>query len=137
MGLKRFSVSLDRTLVERFDREIKRRDCPTRSKAIGDLIRASLVQTEWKSGEEVAGALVLVYDHHTRDLLARLTEAQHDHHTVIISTQHLHLDHNNCLEILAVRGRPRDIEALRQRLQAIKGLKHVSLAAGTTGVRLR
>lgn len=136
MSLTRFSVSLDSGLVAKFDRKIKSERCPTRSKAVGDLIRSSLVQTEWRTGEEVAGAIVLVYDHHKRDVLQKLTDAQHDCHEGILSSQHIHLDHDNCLEIIAVRGKPVEIEAILKRLKAVKGLKHVSLAAGTTGVRL-
>ena len=136
MALTRFSVSLDANLVRQFDARIKADRCPTRSKAVGDLIRSTLVQTEWRAGEEVAGALVLVYDHHKRDLVKKLTGVQHDLHDAIISTQHIHLDHDNCLEIIAVRGTPGVIAGLVTRLKAIKGLKHVALAAGTTGRRL-
>lgn len=133
MSLTRFSVSLDEELMNAFDAKIKTDRCPTRSKAVGDLIRASLVQKEWRAGDAVAGAIVLVYDHHTRDVLKRLMDMQHDCHAAIISTQHIHLDHDNCMEIVAVKGTPRVIEALVKRLKSIKGLKHVSLAAGTTG----
>lgn len=136
MSLTRFSVSLDADLVRQFAAKIKAERCPTRSKAIGDLIRASLVQSEWQTGGEVAGAIVMVYDHHRRDLVSRLTDVQHDCHDAIISTQHVHLDHDNCLEIVAVRGRPVEIDAILKRLKAVKGLKHVSLAAGTTGRKL-
>ncbi|MEI7948547.1 MAG: nickel-responsive transcriptional regulator NikR [bacterium] len=136
MALTRFSISLDEELMNTFDAKIKKDKCPTRSKAVGDLIRASLVQTEWRAGDEVAGAIVLVYDHHTRDVGKRLTDMQHDCHDVIISTQHVHLDHDNCLEIIAVKGTPREIETIVKRLKSIKGLKHVSLAAGTTGQSL-
>jgi CopG family nickel-responsive transcriptional regulator len=136
MAIVRFSVSLDRDLVDKFDRKIAAERCPTRSKAVGDLIRASLVQTEWRAGREVAGAIVLVYDHHKRDVVRRLTGVQHDCHDAIISTQHVHLDHDNCLEIVAVRGKPAEIEGLVKRLKTVKGIKHVSLAAGTTGLRL-
>ena len=136
MSLVRFSVSLDGDLAAEFDRKIKAERCPTRSKAVGDLIRAGLVRTEWRAGAEVAGAIVLVYDHHKRDILQRLTAVQHDCHDAIISTQHIHLDHNNCLEIVAVRGKPEDIERILKRLKAVKGMKHVSLATGTTGQRL-
>ena len=136
MSLTRFSISLDEELVRQFDAKIRADRCPTRSKAVGDLIRASLVQTEWRAGDEVAGAIVLVYDHHKRDIVRKLTDVQHDCHDAIISTQHIHLDHDNCLEIVAVRGKPREVDAIVTRLKAVKGLKHVSLAAGTTGVRL-
>jgi CopG family nickel-responsive transcriptional regulator len=94
------------------------------------------VQTEWRSGDEVAGEIVLVYDHHKRDIVKRLTDVQHDCHEAIISTQHIHLDHRNCLEIVAVRGKPQELDAIVKRLKAVKGLKHASLAAGTTGQRL-
>lgn len=136
MSIVRFSVSLDEDLVAEFDRKIKAERCPTRSKAVGDLIRAGLVQAEWKAGDDVAGAIVLVYDHHSSDILKRLTDVQHDCHDLIISTQHIHLDHDNCLEIVAVRGKPREIDAILKRLKAVKGLKHASLAVGTTGQRL-
>jgi len=133
MSMTRFSISLDEALVSQFDSKIKKDRCPTRSKAVGDLIRSSLVQTEWREGDEVAGAIVLVYNHHTRDVVSRLTDLQHDCHDAIISTQHIHLDHDNCLEIIAVKGTPREIDTIVKRLKAVKGLKHVSLAAGTTG----
>ena len=136
MSIVRFSISLDKDLVAEFDRKIRAERCPTRSKAVGDLIRAGMVRTEWRAGEEVAGAIVLVYDHHKRDLLQKLTEVQHDCHHAILSTQHIHLDHDNCLEIVAVQGTPGEIEDIVKRLKAVKGLKHVSLAAGTTGRRL-
>lgn len=136
MPLTRFSVSLDEGLVKRFDAKIKADRCPTRSKAVGDLIRAGLVQTEWQAGDEVAGAIVLVYDHRKRDIVKTLTSVQHDGHHAIISTQHVHIDHDNCLEIIAVRGKPATIESMLKRIKAVKGLKHVSLAAGTTGARL-
>ncbi len=137
MPLTRFSISLDEELMNRFDAKIRQDRCPTRSKAVGDLIRATLVQSEWRADDQVAGAIVLVYDHHTREVGRRLTEMQHDCHDVIISTQHVHLDHDNCLEIIAVKGTPNEIETLVKRLKSIKGLKHVSLAAGTTGQSLQ
>jgi CopG family nickel-responsive transcriptional regulator len=136
MALTRFSVSLDEELVRQFDAKIKSDRCPTRSKAVGDMIRASLIQTEWRSGDEVAGAIVLVYDHHAHGIMHRLTAVQHDCHDVIVSTQHIHLDHDNCLEIVAVRGTAEEIGTIVRNLKAIKGLKSVSLAAGTTGSHL-
>ena len=135
-GLTRFSVSLDQALVAKFDRKIRNERCPTRSKAVGDLIRKTFVEEEWFRGEEVAGAIVLVYDHHKPDLLRKLTNLQHESHDVIISTQHIHLDHDNCLEIIAVLGKPAEIDGIIKRLKAVKGLKHVSFTAGTTGKQL-
>lgn len=136
MPLTRFSVSLDENLVNQFDAKLKEDNCPTRSKAVGDLIRTSLVETEWRSGDNVAGAIVLVYDHHKRDIAGKLMDIQHDFIDLIISTQHIHLDHDNCLEIVAVRGTPDRIDALGKRLKTVKGLKHTSIAAATTGTHL-
>jgi len=136
MSLVRFSVSLDQGLVEKFDRKIRSERCPTRSKAVGDLIRKTFVEEEWLGGGEVAGAIVLVYDHHKPDLLRKLTDIQHASHDLIISTQHIHLDHDNCLEIIAVKGKPLEIDGVIKRLKAVKGLKHISFASGTTGKRL-
>ena len=131
--LTRFSVSLNSDLVQKFDRLIAAEKCPTRSKAIGDLIRASMVKKEWLEGREVSGAIILVYDHHKRDIMGLLNNIQHDHHDLILATQHFHLDHDNCLEILAVQGRPDEIGVLEKKLHAVKGIKHCSLAAATTG----
>lgn len=133
MALTRFSISLDEKLLAGFESKIKADGCPTRSKAVGDLIRSSLVASEWQSGHNVAGAIVLVYDHHKRHIAAQLTDIQHEFLAQIISTQHIHLDHDNCLEIIAVRAAPAKIDALVKKLKAVKGLKHASVAAATTG----
>lgn len=131
MALTRLSVSLDAALVEQFDAHIRTAGIPNRSKAVADLIRESLVKEAWGAGERVAGAVVLVYDHHHHDVSRRLTDIQHDHLEEIISTQHIHLGHANCLEIIAVRGQPPRLQSLVRALQSVKGLKHVSIAAAT------
>jgi len=136
MALTRFGISLNEKLLRQFDAKVKADGCPTRSKAIADLIRNSLVQDEWKKGKEVAGAIVLVYDHHVNGIATKLIDVQHDHHKVILSTQHIHLDHDNCLEIIAVRGKTQDVDILLKGLKALKGLKHISLGVGTTGRQL-
>ncbi len=135
-NLTRVSVSLDQKLLEKFDRQVRSEKYPTRSKAVGDLIRNSLVAKEWVGGQEVAGAIVLVYDHHKRDLTNKLTHIQHDFHHMIVSTQHIHLDHDNCLEIVAVKGKPEGVGKLANRLKTTKGVKHGSLAMATTGKEL-
>ena len=132
-GLTRFSVSLDRDLLKRFDAQIKAEHYPTRSKAIADLIRDSLIKKQWVEGKAVAGAIVLVYDHHKPDLTNKLTHIQHDAHGLIVSSQHVHLDHHNCLEIIVVKGKPRRVETLAQKLRSVKGVKHASLTMTTTG----
>ena len=131
--LSRFSVSIDAAVLSKFDSQLQSDQYPTRSKAIADLIRNSFVTKQWISGKEVAGAIILVYDHHKRDLTSRLIRIQHEFHHLIVSTQHIHLDHHNCLEIVVVKGKPRDVETLAGKLKAAKGVKHGSLAMATTG----
>ncbi len=98
-----------------------------------DLIRQELIKKEWNEGDDVAGAITLIYDHHRRDLLNKITDLQHDFQKVIISTQHIHLDHDNCLEIVAVRGRPEEVIRLADMLKSIKGVKHGTLSMSSTG----
>ncbi len=136
-AITRFSVSLDADLLAQFDQQIASEGCPTRSKAVADLIRQSLVREQWRGGDEVAAAIILVYDHHKRDLGNRLTHVQHDHHELIISSQHIHLDHHNCLETIIVRGRPAAVESLARQIKAVKGVKYAALAAASTGQDLQ
>jgi CopG family nickel-responsive transcriptional regulator len=132
----RFGVSLEKELLEKFDILIKEKKYPNRSEAIRDLIRENLVKREWVKGKEVAGAITLVFDHHKRDLVNNLTDIQHDFHTLIISSQHIHLDHDNCLEIIVVRGKPIEVRELADKLRATKGVKYGSLSIATTGKEL-
>lgn len=131
--LMRFGVSLDKDLLGKFDKLIARRKYTNRSEAFRDLIRQELVKAEWTAGADVAGAITLVYDHHKRELVNKLTGIQHDFQDVIISTQHIHLDHDNCLEIIAVRGRPSGINRLADMLKSVKGVKHGTLSMSSTG----
>ncbi|HOJ43241.1 MAG TPA: nickel-responsive transcriptional regulator NikR [Syntrophorhabdaceae bacterium] len=132
-GIVRFGVSLDREILERFDKLIKERNYSNRSEAIRDLIREEFVKREWIEGDDVAGAIVLIYDHHRKDLLYKITDIQHNYQRLIISTQHIHLDHDNCLEIIAVRGNPNEVRQLADKLKAIKGVKHGNLSMSSTG----
>jgi CopG family nickel-responsive transcriptional regulator len=132
-GLYRFGVSLDRKLIERFDAHIRARSYQTRSEAIRDLIREELVRREWSRGGEVAGAITVIYDHHKRELVNRLMDIQHDFGDTIISTQHVHLDHHNCLEMIAARGNASKVQELARSLKAQKGVKHLALNMSSTG----
>lgn len=130
----RFGVSLDSDLLEKFDALCDDRCYQTRSEAIRDLIRNTLVQQEWEDTErEIAGTLTLVYDHHKSDLAQRLTEIQHDAHDIIITSLHVHLDHHNCLEVLVLKGPGQQVRTLSQRLVSTKGVKHGKLSLTTTG----
>ena len=131
--LVRFGVSLEKPLLERFDALIRNRQYTNRSEALRDLIRRELVRKEWREGGEVAGAITLIYDHHTRDLMAKVTDTQHDFQKVIISTQHIHLHHRNCLELIAARGKADDVQRLADALTSIKGVRHGTLSMSSTG----
>ena len=132
-GLVRFGVSLEKTLLEKFDALCKTKRYASRSEAIRDLIREELVRKEWQTGHEVAGAVTIIYDHHKRELLNKITDIQHNFQRLIVSTQHIHLDHYNCLEIVAVKGDPKEVQGLADTLKAIKGVKHGTLSMATTG----
>jgi len=132
--LKRFGVSIEKKLLEKFDDYIKRKSYQNRSEAFRDMIRKELVDSQWaESGEEVAGAIIIVYDHRRKDLMDSLVNIQHDHQDIIICSQHVHLDHNTCLEIIAVKGKIAEVFGLEAKLKVAKGVKHASLAKSTLG----
>jgi CopG family nickel-responsive transcriptional regulator len=123
-AIYRFGVSIEESLIEKFDELIKRRKYTNRSKAIADLIRKELIHTTYEKGGDIAGAIILLYNHHKRELLAKMTDIQHDYQKYIVSTQHIHLDHDNCLEIIAVRGKADEINELADKLISLRGVKH-------------
>lgn len=136
--LVRFGVSISAGLLESFDKVIMKKGYSNRSEAIRDLIRNQLVEMEWEQGGgEVAGTITLIYDHHVRGLSNLLLEIQHDYHNLILSTMHLHLDHHNCLEVLAVQGATGEIQEVAQRLISVKGVKHGKLTITSSGKNLK
>jgi len=138
MSLVRFGISLDEILLERFDSLIEKKGHANRSEAIRDLIRDSLVMEEWEtSATETVGTITIVYSHETRVLTDTLTDLQHRYHGSIISAMHIHLDQHNCLEVIVVKGRAKDIKAIADRLIGTKGVKHGKLTVTTTGKHLK
>ncbi|MGD1151265.1 MAG: nickel-responsive transcriptional regulator NikR [Syntrophales bacterium] len=129
----RFGVSLEEALLHNFDSLIKKRKYTNRSEAIRDLIRQELLKKDLEEDREVAGAITFIYDHHQRDLLHKIIDVQHDHQYIIQSSQHIHLDHHNCLEIVAVKGNSGKVKKLADTLKALKGVKHGSLSVSGTG----
>lgn len=133
----RFGVSIEDKLLKSFDKLIKEKDYGNRSEAIRDLIREKLVKEEWESTErEVAGAIIIVYDHHKRDLVQNLISIQHDFQKYIIASQHIHFDHDNCMEMIAVRGSIKVLKSLEAKLKSEKGVKHSVFAKSTLGETL-
>ena len=136
--LVRFSVTATSDLLRKFDEQIARRgDVANRSEAVRDLIRASLVKEELRTpNAQVIGSLTMVYDHHTGDLTQRLDAIQHDYTDEIVSTMHVHLDHHNCLEILALKGRGARVYELADRLLGLRGVRTGELTCTATSESL-
>ncbi len=134
----RFGVSIDQELLDAFDQKIVSRGYANRSEAIRDLIRNQLVEMEWShDDQEVAGTITLVYDHHVRGLSDQLMELQHHYVELIVSTMHVHLAHDRCLEVLLLKGPAGEAKEIAHRLLAIKGVIHGRLTATSTGERLK
>ncbi|OFW64782.1 MAG: nickel-responsive regulator [Actinobacteria bacterium RBG_19FT_COMBO_36_27] len=133
--LKRFGVSIEKNLLDKFDSYVRKRGYENRSEALRDLIRKELVDSRWSdnANEKVAGAIIIIYDHHRRELLDDIINIQHDYHKVIISSQHVHLDHDTCLEVIVVKGKIAELFELETKLKVIKGVKHALLAKSTLG----
>jgi len=130
----RFGVSVPHDLLEKFDSYIEEKKYTNRSEAIRDLIRNALTSDEWKNvSGEVMGSISIVYDHHSRDLSDRLGQLQHNYFKNIISSTHVHVDEHNCLEVVIVRGKPKVIQEIADRLISTRGVKLGKLALLSTG----
>jgi CopG family transcriptional regulator, nickel-responsive regulator len=134
--LVRLSVSIEKPLYDKLEKLVSTTDYKNRSEFIRDLIRDHLVQLEWQTDDVLLGTISLVYDHHARGLTERLTEQQHHFAGTVLATTHVHLDEHLCAEMIMVRGKGKEIQALAGRLQREKGVLHAKLAAGTTGKHL-
>jgi len=135
--LSRIGVAIDSDLLERFDKLIARRGYTNRSEAFRDLIRDELLEETWgKPESEVVGTVTLVYNHHVRLLNEKLTDFQHSHFHHILSTLHVHLDHDNCLEVLVVKGKAANVKRIADALVSTKGVKHGRLTLASTGAGL-
>ncbi|MCX6638162.1 MAG: nickel-responsive transcriptional regulator NikR [Acidobacteria bacterium] len=135
--LSRIGVAIDSGLLDQFDRLIESRGYTNRSEAFRDLIRDELVEKSWQDpASNVVGAVTLVYDHHVRLLSEKLTTMQHDFHSHILSTLHVHLDHDHCLEVLVVRGKAAAVKKIADALISTKGVRHGRLTITTTGAGL-
>jgi CopG family nickel-responsive transcriptional regulator len=110
--LVRFGVAMERGLLDEFDELVVRRGHENRSEALRDLVRKELTAESWDRGRTSVATITLVFDHHVRELTERLTEIQHDHGSNIISTLHVHLDHDRCLEVIVARGPAPTIKAI-------------------------
>lgn len=125
MGLTRFGVSIDSRLLERFDKAIRQRGYNNRSEAFRDLIRDSFVREDTDKGTALmVGTVTIIYNHHEMELPKSLAQDQHDHHDMVLSSVHVHLDAHNCMEVILLKGRGRAIREFGDRIISRKGVKH-------------
>ena len=127
MPVIRFGVSLEEETLEKLDNYKSENKLPNRSQAFRHLIENNVVERKWKCNNEVAGAIVIVYDHHKYDINNKSNELQHDYHHCILSAQHIHLSHDLCLETIAVKGKAQELTELADKIIALKGIQHGKL----------
>jgi CopG family nickel-responsive transcriptional regulator len=133
----RFSTTITPKLLEQFDKILEEKGYTNRSEGIRDLIRNFIVTSQWEKEEgEAIGSLTLLYDHDVRGVSDKLMELQHTYHTNILSSMHVHLDKHNCLEVLVIRGKAKEIKKISDTLLASRGVKHGKLVMTSTGREL-
>jgi len=128
--LIRFGISAEEELIGSFDELSAERGYGNRSEALRDLMRDALVQSRVKAQPdktEVIASLTLVYDHHARELTDKMADIQHDHHDLVISVLHVHISHDDCMEVIAMQGKAGDVRHLADALLSLKGVKHGKL----------
>jgi CopG family transcriptional regulator, nickel-responsive regulator len=135
--LSRTGVSLEDDLLAEFDRLIARRGYANRSEAFRDLIRETLLNETVESNRPVVGTLTLVYDHHVPNLAQKLTEVQHAAGTMVLAATHVHLDHHYCLEVIIMKGRGKEIQAVADGMRALRGVELGKLVMTTPGASLK
>jgi len=132
MSVVRFSVSLEEELLNELDLFASDNSFANRSQALRNLIEKNIVEKKWHCNNLVAGAIIMIFDHHKKDIISRSNDIQHDFYDVILSSQHFHLSHNICLEIIAVKGLAKRLTELSEKLISIKGIRHGKLAMSKT-----
>jgi CopG family transcriptional regulator, nickel-responsive regulator len=127
MTLARFGVSLEKDILKALDEFVIENKLPNRSQAIRHLVEKNLVEKKWQCNQIVAGAIVMLYNHHKGDITLKSNDIQHDYYEVILSSLHFHLSHDICLEIIAVKGTANSLTELSDTLIGIKGVIHGKL----------
>lgn len=128
--LLRFGISIEEELLQSFDTLSSERGYENRSEAVRDLMRDALVQSRVQAQPDetnVIASLTLVYDHHARDLTNKMADLQHKHHGLVISVLHAHISHDDCMELIALRGPVGEVRTLANALLSLKGVKHGKL----------
>jgi len=128
VAIERVGVAFEPELLRDFDIMVRRKGYASRSEAVRDLVRRSIIESAVKDdNSDVIGTLTIVYDHDAPGVTDRLLELQHHHHDEIMTTTHIHLDEDKCLEVLIVRGRSRAVRTLADNIKALKGVRHGEL----------
>lgn len=127
--MERFTISLDESLAQAFDALIRERGYANRSEAVRDMLRRELETNRLRRKEapHCVASLSYVYNHHERRLAERLTDLQHQVHDLVVSSMHVHLDHDHCLETLFLRGHTADVRGFAGKLSAERGVRHAAL----------
>ncbi|WP_263374817.1 nickel-responsive transcriptional regulator NikR [Granulicella aggregans] len=136
-NLSRTGVSLDGDLLKEFDRLITKRGYKNRSEAVRDLIRRALLEEDVDSNKSVVGTLTLVYDHHIPNLSEKLTDVQHRAGAMILAATHVHLDHHYCLEVIIMKGKSRELQAVADGILALRGVELGKLVLTNSGKDLK
>lgn len=124
-NLKRFGVSMEEGLLKKFDRLVAQKGYSNRSEAFRDLVRESIMQHIYEDSEQIiAGSILLFYNHDQRKLVEEMTRIQHEHHDLILATTHFHISEANCLEIIVVKGKVKEVQKLSHELTTLKGVSH-------------
>jgi CopG family nickel-responsive transcriptional regulator len=133
--LERFGVSMEGDLLDAFDRLLARRGYSNRSEALRDMVRKELIAEEWSTsdGPEAVGTLTLVYDHHKRELTDKIVDLGHDHMGMVLASMHIHLDHDHCLEVTALKGARALLQEYANQLIGLKGVIHGRFVPTSTG----
>lgn len=131
-NLIRTGISLEKELLDKFDRVIDRKGYDNRSEAIRDLVRDCVVGEDVEMNRMAVGTLTLVYDHHKPGLATRLITLQHDMQGQVLAATHVHLDHHNCLEVIIMKGRSLDMKGFADRILSLRGVKHGKFVLTTT-----
>ena len=135
--LSRFGVSLDQLLLRAFDRWLRQKGFANRSHALSELIREKLVAHQWEAGEGIViGIVTLLYDPGHHVLSHSLVKTEHAHHDLIVTSQHIHMDAHNCLEVNVLKGSANEVKHLAEQLRSLKGIKHGEFIMTTSGAGL-
>jgi CopG family nickel-responsive transcriptional regulator len=127
MSLVRFGVGIEEDILKALDNFVIENNLPNRSQAIRHLVEKNIAERKWLCNQVVAGAVIMLYNHHKGDITNKANDIQHEYFDVILSSQHFHLSHDNCLEIIAVKGIASRLTELSDKLIGIKGIIHGKL----------